>query len=162
ARGDSALSRAKPGRARSGPQPARCRAARSHVIASAPSRPWHGAWPSHVPMSIEYPRVPAWWLLERNIAKFGDRLAILELDHQTLAERRALTYAGLWNAVRGIAAGLRARGVERGNHVGLCLPNGSALIAGFYGAWYAGAVAVPINPASRETEIEHQLADAGV
>jgi long-chain acyl-CoA synthetase len=132
------------------------------VIAPALRQPWRAVWPCHVPVSIEYPCVPAWWLLERNIAEFGSRPAILELDHETLTERRTLTYEGLWRAVGGIATGLRARGVTGGSHVGLCLPNSVALIAGYYAAWYAGAVAVPMNPAARENEIEQQIVDAGV
>ncbi|HXJ84013.1 MAG TPA: AMP-binding protein, partial [Candidatus Methylomirabilis sp.] len=36
------------------------------------------------------------------------------------------------------------------------------LIVGYYAAWYAGAVVVPVNPASREAEIEQQLLDAEV
>jgi long-chain acyl-CoA synthetase len=132
------------------------------VIAPTRSRPWHAVWPAHVPRSFEYPRVPGWWLLEQNVPRFGSRLAILELDHETLAERRALTYEALWRAVRGVAAGLRGRGAGRGSHVGFCLPNSAALIVGYYATWYAGGVVVPVNPASRENEIERQLVDAGV
>ncbi len=44
----------------------------------------------------------------------------------------------------------------------LCLPNSAALIAGYYATWYAGGVAVPLNPASVESEIEQQVVDAGV
>ncbi|HXJ85012.1 MAG TPA: AMP-binding protein, partial [Candidatus Methylomirabilis sp.] len=80
-----------------------------------------------MPRSIAYPDVPGWWLLEQQVPKFGARLAVLELDHETLAERRALTYEALWGAVRGVAAGLRDRDAGRGSHVGLCLPNSAAL-----------------------------------
>ncbi len=132
------------------------------MIASALSRPWHAVWPAHVPRFLDYPGVPAWWLLERNLPEFAARLAVRELDHETLAERRALTYEALWGAARGVATGLRARGVGHGSHVGFCLPNSVALIAGYYATWYAGGVVVPMNPASREGEIEQQLADAGV
>jgi long-chain acyl-CoA synthetase len=132
------------------------------VIAPALSRPWHAVWPAHVPRSIDYPRVPAWWLLEQNVRPFGARLAVLELDHATLAERRALTYEALWRAVRGAAAGLSSRGAGRGSHVGLCLPNSAALIVGYYATWHAGGVVVPVNPAARESEIEQQFIDAGV
>ena len=125
-------------------------------------RPWHAVWPPHIPRSLEYPRVPAWWLLEQNLPRFGARLAIRELDHETLAERKALTYEALWRAVRGAARGLRGRGVGRGGHVGFCLPNSAALIVGYYATWYAGGVVVPVNPASREAEIEQQLVDADV
>ena len=132
------------------------------MIAPALSRPWRAVWPAHVPPCLDYPRVPAWWLLERNLRDFATRPAIIELDHESLVERRALTYEALWSAVRGLATGLRARGVGRGSHVGLCFPNSVALIAGYYATWYAGGVAVPVNPASRESEIERQLTDARV
>jgi long-chain acyl-CoA synthetase len=132
------------------------------VIAPPPSRPWHASWPAHIARSLEYPRVPGWWLLERNLPTWSARVAIREVDHETLAERRALTYEGLFRAVRGLATGLRAHGVMRGTHVGLALPNGVGLIAGYYATWYAGGVAVPMNPASREGEIEQQFRDARV
>ena len=115
------------------------------MIAPALSRPWHAVWPAHVPPLLDYPRVPAWWLLERNLRDFATRPAIIELDHESLVERRVLTYEALWSAVRGLATGLRARGVGRGSHVGLCLPNSVALIAGYYATWYAGGVVVPVN-----------------
>jgi len=109
---------------------------------------------------MEYPRVPAWWLLEQNLPEFGARVAIREIDHETLAEGRTLTYESLWRAVGGASAGLRARGVKRGSHVALCLSNSAALIIAYYATWHAGGVVVPMNPASRQGEIEQQLADA--
>src|SRR5262249_41246072 len=144
--GHPALPRAEPGGSRTGPRAARRGPPRARVTAPAPSRRWHGVWPAHVPPSLPYPRVPAGTLLEQNLPRFGSRIALREIDHETLAERRTLTYEQLWRAVRGAAAGLRGRGVGRGRHVGLCLPNGVALIVGYYAAWHAGGVVVPMNP----------------
>ena len=126
------------------------------------TRPWHAAWPAHLPPSLEYPAVPAWWLLERNLPRFAERAAVRELDHDTLAEGRTLTYEALWTAVRGAASGLRSRGVEPGVRVGFCLPNSAALIVGYYATWYAGGVVVPANPLATEGELAQQLSDAGV
>jgi len=123
-------------------------------------KPWHGAWPAHVPHSLDYPAAPAWWLLERNVARFGERVALRELDHETLAVGRTLTYAALFRAVRGVAAGLRARGVAPGARVALVLPNSAALVIGYYATWYAGGAAVPVNAAARGSELEQHLADA--
>lgn len=131
------------------------------MAGSVSPRPWHGVWPAHLSRSLDYPRVPAWWLLERNVARFGARVALRELDHETLAERRALTYEALYRAVRGAAAGLRSAGVTTGARVGFCLPNSAELIVGYYATWYAGGVVVPVNPAAREGEIAQQLGDAG-
>jgi long-chain acyl-CoA synthetase len=126
------------------------------------ARPWHAAWPPHVERSIDYPDVPAWWLLERNLPRFADRVAIREVDHQTLAEGRVLTYEQLARAARGVATGLRAAAVGPDTRVGLCLPNSAALIVGYYATWWAGGTVVPANPAARESEVEQQLGDAGV
>jgi long-chain acyl-CoA synthetase len=119
-------------------------------------------WPAHVPHSLDYPRVPAWWLLERNVAPFASRIALRELGHGPLAQGRTLTYEALWRAARGVAAGLRALGVGRGDRVGYCLPNGADLVIGYYATWVAGSVVVPANPAAREAELVQQLGDADV
>jgi long-chain acyl-CoA synthetase len=119
-------------------------------------------WPAHVPQSLDYPRAPAWWLLERNLQHFGARVAVRELDHESLAERRTLTYDELWRAARGAAGGLRACGVGPGVQVGFCLPNGADLIVGFYATWCAGGTVAPVNPLARTAEIAEQLADARV
>ena len=129
---------------------------------SAPPRPWHAAWPAHLPTALEYPRVPAWWLLEKNVGALGTRVAVRELDHETLAEGRVLTYDALFRAVRGAAAGLAACAVQAGARVGFCLPNSADLIVGYYATWYAGAVVVPVNPGASESEAAQQLGDARV
>jgi long-chain acyl-CoA synthetase len=125
-------------------------------------KPWHGVWPAHVPHSLAYPDAPAWSLLERQVARFGARVAVREVDHDTLAEGRVLTYAELWRAVGGVAAGLRALGVAPGARVALVLPNSADLVIGYYAAWHAGATAVPVNAAAREGELGHHLGDAAV
>jgi long-chain acyl-CoA synthetase len=132
------------------------------VTVSAPPRPWHAAWPAHLPTALEYPRAPAWWLLERNVGVFAARVAVRELHHETLAEGRVLTYDDLFRAVRGAAAGLAAAGVHGGARVGFCLPNSADLIVGYYATWYAGAVVVPVNPGASESEAAQQLGDARV
>ena len=125
-------------------------------------RIWHRVWPAHLPRSLEYPREPAWRLLERNLPRFANRVALLELDHESGSAGRTLTYAALWRAVRGAATGLQRSGVASGTRVGYCLPNSAALVIGYYATWVAGGVVVPVNPGARESEIEQHLADAGV
>jgi long-chain acyl-CoA synthetase len=111
---------------------------------------------------MNYPRVPAWWLLERNVTSFGRRVAVREFDHLTGAEQRATTYEQLYRTARGAATGLRSLGVSRGDRVGFVLPNGRALIIGYFATWLAGAITVPANPLAREHELEAHLRDAEV
>ncbi len=115
-----------------------------------------------MPHSLAYPCEPAWRLLERNLPRFADRVALREIDHESLADGRTLTYEALWRAVRGAATGLADAGVENGTRVGFCLPNSAALVIGYYATWVAGGTVVPVNPGARESEIEQHLTDAGV
>jgi long-chain acyl-CoA synthetase len=125
------------------------------------SRPWFGAWPSHLPCSLDYPDVPAWWILERNLDRHAERVAVRALDPDTLTERESLTYAQLAARAHALAVGLQRLGARRGTRVALCLPNSPALIASFYGVWRAGGVVVPLNPMVREGELRQQLSDSG-
>jgi len=127
----------------------------------APSRPWFTAWPPHLPKALDYPLTPAWWILERHLDRHPERVAIRYLDHDTLAEREAVTYAELAARARALAVGLQRLGIGRGARVALCLPNSPALITSFYGTWLAGATVVPINPMAKGLDLRQQLGDAG-
>ena len=125
-------------------------------------RPWHRVWPAHVPRSIDYPRVPAWWLLERNLPRFASRVALQELADDTSGEARSLTYEQLWRAVRGVAEGLREHDLGGGLRVGLCLPQSVASIVGAFATWYAGGETVPIDPSAGDDELTEWLGEAEV
>jgi long-chain acyl-CoA synthetase len=126
------------------------------------ARPWHRVWPSHLPLTLAYPDAPAWWILERSVARFPGRPALRVLDHETGAETEAVTYEALWEGARALAAGLGRLGLRQGGRVGLCLPNGRELVTGFYGTWLAGGTVVPMNPSATERELAGQATDAGL
>ncbi|MCU1614072.1 MAG: lcfB [Frankiales bacterium] len=73
----------------------------------------------------------------------------------------SLTYAEFRDAALRVSAGLRARGVEPGDRVGMVLPNVLAFPVVFYGALLAGAAVVPMNPLLKAREIEYYLQDSG-
>jgi long-chain acyl-CoA synthetase len=125
------------------------------------AQPWHRFWPSHLPISLHYPDVPAWWILERNLERFDDRIAVRFLDHNSLTERKSFTYASLAAQAQSLAVGLQKLGVEKGDRVALYLPNGPELILSFYGIWRAGAVVVPCNPMFKAKELACQVEVAG-
>ncbi|HXO22122.1 MAG TPA: AMP-binding protein [Thermoanaerobaculia bacterium] len=72
-----------------------------------------------------------------------------------------ITYAALFAAARGLAAGLQARGLGPGDRLAFFLGNGPELVTAHLAALLLGAVMVPIHLASRRREIAHLLADAG-
>lgn len=77
-------------------------------------------------------------------------------DSWTFAETRKRT--------RRTAAGLRALGLGRGDHLLSWQPNGREAILAWFGANYLGAVYVPLNTAYRGSLLEHAigLADARI
>jgi long-chain acyl-CoA synthetase len=56
---------------------------------------------------------------------------------------------------------LQDRGVSVGNTVALWLQNVPQFVVGVLASWKLGAVVVPINPMSRERELEFMLQDSG-
>jgi fatty-acyl-CoA synthase len=95
--------------------------------------------------------------LRRAVARFADRDAVVDL-----ATDRRLTYAELDDAVEAVARGLLARGVERGDRVGIWAPNCLEWFLVQYATARIGAILVTINPAYRTHELEYVLGQAGV
>lgn len=74
---------------------------------------------------------------------------------------RTFSYRRLYSDARRFAAGLAARGIARGDRVGLFLPNVPAYVAAYYGAMMAGAVVVNFSPLYSVEELAAQVADSG-
>jgi acyl-CoA synthetase (AMP-forming)/AMP-acid ligase II len=83
----------------------------------------------------------------------GERPAVRLDEH-------VLTYQRLDAAARAVAGDLRARGIEPGDRIGLVLPNVPAFPVLCYGALYAGALVVPMNPLLKAGEVEYYLRDS--
>ncbi len=80
---------------------------------------------------------------------------VLRLDDE--GEQR-ITYGALWARAGGVAAGLRARGIARGESVALMLRTEPGFLAAFFGVLLAGAVPVPIYPPTRPGRLEEYAA----
>ena len=80
-----------------------------------------------------------------NVGAFspGDGLAVVDLSRP--GQPREVTYADLHAQCNAIAAGLAARGLTRGDRVGILALNRTEYIAALYGTMRAGAVPVPLN-----------------
>jgi long-chain acyl-CoA synthetase len=61
-----------------------------------------------------------------------------------------------------LAAGLTALGVEKGDRVGIFMPNTPQFVMAFFGILKVGGIVVATNPLYSEREIEHQANDSGV
>ncbi len=74
---------------------------------------------------------------------------------------RKYSYGEMAAAVRRVAKGLQDKGIGKGDHIGLYLPNVPHYVAAYYGAMAAGATVVNFSPLYTVDELSHQVADSG-
>jgi long-chain acyl-CoA synthetase len=74
---------------------------------------------------------------------------------------RKFSYAEMAGSVRRFAKGLQDRGIGKGDHIGLFLPNVPHYITAYYGAMLAGATVVNFSPLYTVDELTHQVTDSG-
>jgi acyl-CoA ligase (AMP-forming) (exosortase A-associated) len=73
---------------------------------------------------------------------------------------RSFSYEDVLAAAAELAAKLRRRGIERGERVAIYLDKTIESVVALYGAWVAGAIAVPINETLRSRQVRHILDDS--
>ena len=82
--------------------------------------------------------------------------------HAVVGDRRSLTYSQLRDTAMGIAGGLRALGVKRGDRVGLLLNNCPEWVEVCFGVAAIGAVLVPFSTWSRRRELAFLFRDSRI
>ena len=94
--------------------------------------------------------------LRQTVERFPDREAVV-IRHQGY---RA-TYAELWAQTTRLAKALLARGLERGERIGMWSPNRFEWVVAQYATARIGAVLVNVNPAYKARELEYALNQSG-
>src|SRR5579859_45729 len=95
--------------------------------------------------------------LRRTGERHGDREALVSRQQGFRA-----TYRELWELTGACARGLLARGVKKGDRVGIWSPNRYEWVVVQFATARIGAILVNINPAYRTTELEYALGQSGV
>jgi long-chain acyl-CoA synthetase len=119
-----------------------------------PERVWFKKYDQGVPPDIEVPGIPLHRFLEETARKYPSQTA-------TIFKGARLTYAELDELTDRLAAGLAARGLQRGDRVAIFMPNSPQFVIAFYAILKAGGVAVATNPLYTPRELEHQMKDSG-
>jgi acyl-CoA synthetase (AMP-forming)/AMP-acid ligase II len=94
------------------------------------------------------------------MAKNPQKDAVIFLVDGEEKEER-LTFAGLYKEALRCAAGLQARGIEKGDRVIIMLPTCLDFFSCLYGALLIGAVPVPAYPPFAWSKLEHYLETLG-
>ena len=105
-------------------------------------------------MIAPYSRTMGELILEQ-AARYADHPAVICND-------RVTSYADLAIRVRRIAGALHARGVQRGDRVGLLMNNRQEWLEAFFGAGLLGAVVVAFSTWSTCEELDYLFADSGM
>ncbi|WPD18562.1 AMP-binding protein [Thermaerobacter composti] len=118
------------------------------------ARPWLKLYPDGVPADLPAPRQSAIGQFRATARRVGQRPAIHYFD-------RTVSFAELDRLSSALATALRDLGVGRGDRVALYLQNVPQFWITLLAAWKAGAIAVPLNPMFKESELEYHLNDSG-
>jgi fatty-acyl-CoA synthase len=95
--------------------------------------------------------------LERTVAAFGDREALVDVP-----TGRRWTYTQFDAAVNEVARGLLARGIDKGDRVGIWAPNCAEWVITQYATAKIGAILVNVNPAYRTHELDYVVRQSGL
>jgi fatty-acyl-CoA synthase len=95
--------------------------------------------------------------LRRTVERHGDGEALVSRQQGFRA-----TYRELWEMTGACARGLLARGVKKGDRVGIWSPNRFEWVVIQYATARIGAILVNINPAYKTSELEYALNQSGV
>ena len=95
--------------------------------------------------------------LERTVARFADREVLVDV-----AAGRRWTYAEFNADVNRLARGLLARGIEKGDRVGIWAPNCAEWVITQYATAKIGAILVNVNPAYRTHELQFVVQQSGM
>ncbi len=93
-------------------------------------------------------------MLKASVEREAEARALVELGGSTI------TYGELWERAVSVAGGLHELGIQRGDRVGLRLPNSIDWVLAFFAVQLVGAVVVPVNTRFTEEEVAYVVKDS--
>lgn len=119
------------------------------------TKPWLKGYDPDVPATLVYPSISLTDLFTQSVLRFPDQ-------NCTIFRDQSITYQEMGKLTARFAAGLYALGVQKGDRVGLLLPNIPQFVLAFYGILQSGGVVVAMNPQFKARELEYQIRDSGL
>lgn len=118
------------------------------------SYPWEKFYPEGLEWNVEFSPKPLYQILDETAERYP--------------EHRAIDYYGKYYSYAEIAAesdrlakGLQASGIEKGDRVGILMPNCPYGVIAYFAILKAGGVVVSYNPLYTINELKHQVQDSG-
>jgi long-chain acyl-CoA synthetase len=121
--------------------------------AATEPHPWEKSYPAELRWDAEIPVSTMVEMFKESVKKYGDLPALNFLGKRT-------TFNELDEQSDRFAKSLQDRGIGKGSHVGLCLPDSPFHVIAYYGALKAGATLVNLNPTYADGEMKHIVEDS--
>lgn len=115
--------------------------------------PWINHYPKGISWHADIPAISVADLLDQTAEKFGDKPAFNFLGAKK-------TWQEIDIATKKFAKGLQENGVQKGDKVGIFLPNCPLFLIAYYALMRIGATAVNYNPLYAKAELENMIEDS--
>ena len=119
------------------------------------TRFWQNSYDYNVPTSIRYPKFPVHQLVNIAAAQFPAKAA-------TDFYGSAMTFGQLRTQMNRLANALGQLGIQKGDRVGLALPNCPQYVISYYAVLCAGGIVVNLNPLYTHDELKFMMQNAGI
>ena len=105
----------------------------------------------------EWPTLPQMFRISQ--MRYGERPCFVDFEGKD-GTKQTYTYNEAWQKIETLAQWMMANGVKKGDHVAVSGKNSPEWAVVFFAAMLAGAVAIPLDYALHENEIENLLKTA--
>ena len=116
---------------------------------------WHRSYDYNVPTTIRYPRFPVQNMIHIAAAQFPGKAC-------TNFYGSELSYRQIRSQVLRMANALTALGLEKGDRVGMALPNCPQYVIAYYAILSAGGIVVNMNPLYTHDELKFMMENSGL
>jgi len=116
---------------------------------------WHRHYDYNVPTTIRYPHLPAHELLNIPVAHYPDKAALIFYGSE-------MTFLELRTEAAKLANALAGLGVQKGDRVGIHLPNCPQYLVCYFAVLSIGAVVVNLNPLYTPDELKTMIGISGL
>ncbi|MFD2639963.1 long-chain-fatty-acid--CoA ligase [Piscibacillus salipiscarius] len=116
-------------------------------------KPWHKFIPEGNPKEIQIPELSLGDLFLETVNKYPRHTAITFMG-------KTFDYQTVYAYAKQVAAYFQDVGIKKGDQIALMLPNCPQYVFSYFGAMFAGATVVQVNPMYKEQELMHVLKDS--
>ena len=118
-------------------------------------KPWHRHYDYNVPTTIRYPRLAVHELLDLPTGAYPDKAALIYFGTE-------VTFYELRQESRRFANALTGLGIQKGDRVGLHLPNCPQYLIAYYAILSIGGIVVNLNPLYTPDELKLMANTSGM